>query len=86
MRRSMRACWPRSGSTGRSHKRSAEATSSHRDRLARTEGRTDDRRTLVVVAAVVSVSAGQREPYETASPFVGLYQLTEVHTSNDLVE
>ena len=41
---------------------------------------------LVVVAAVVSVSAGQREPYETASPFVGLYQLTEVHTSNDLVE
>ena len=36
--------------------------------------------------AVVSVSAGQREPYETASPFVGLYQLTEVHTSNDLVE
>ena len=29
---------------------------------------------LVVVAAVVSVSAGQREPYETASPFVGLYQ------------
>ena len=41
---------------------------------------------LVVVAAVVSVSAGQREPYETASPFVGLYQLTEAHTSNDLVE
>ena len=41
---------------------------------------------LVVVAAVVSVSAGQREPYETASPFVGLYQLAEVHTSNDLVE
>ena len=38
---------------------------------------------LVVVAAVVSVSAGQREPYETASPFVGLYQLAEVHTSND---
>ena len=38
---------------------------------------------LVVVAAGVSVSAGQREPYETASPFVGLYQLADVHTSND---
>ena len=38
---------------------------------------------LVVVAAGVSVSAGQREPYETASPFVGLSQLSEVSTSND---
>ena len=38
---------------------------------------------LVVVAAGVSVSAGQREPYETTSPFVGLYQLAEVRTSND---
>ena len=38
---------------------------------------------LVVVAAGVSVSAGQREPYETASPFVGLDQLADVRTSND---
>ena len=36
---------------------------------------------LVIVAA--GVSAGQREPYETTSPFVGLYQLAEVRTSND---
>ena len=38
---------------------------------------------LVVVAASVSVSAGQRQPYETASPFVDLHQLAEVTTSND---
>ena len=36
-----------------------------------------------VVVAVVVVGAGQREPYETVSPFAGLYQLQEVTTSND---
>ena len=36
-----------------------------------------------VVVVVVVVGAGQREPYETVSPFAGLYQLQEVTTSND---
>ena len=36
-----------------------------------------------VVVVVVVVGASQREPYETVSPFAGLYQLQEVTTSND---
>ena len=37
----------------------------------------------VLVSAGLGLGASQGEPYETASPFVGLSQLPEVSTSND---